>query len=176
MWPAVLGGQGAQTHPPGPAHTSLGSSRCQGLSSPGKQSTAWAPHLQSVVTLAKSMDVPWVAGMLLLSTFSLHSVSLDRDAGDSNLSISVSGAKAVAAPQCPTSHMGTQHWFCRGVSTDAPWQPHLPSSGRNCPALQGKGTAPSLLALGSGFQWWLYCKESRGLKCTCHLSACNYIL
>lgn len=106
---------------------------------------------------------------VLLSSFSLHSLSLDLDPTSAP---QPSCAKAVAAPQPPSSHTGTRQWFCRGIFTAASWQPHLPSSGRSCWAL----VAPSVLALGSGFQLWLYCKESRGLKCSCHLSACNYIL
>lgn len=158
-------------------HPALRNSWGQGLLSPGKQPTAWAPHLQRAGTLEKSMDVPWMAVTQSCSQAS-HFIPcswtwmLVTPTSASQLGY----AKAVAAPQSPSSHMGTQQWFCRGVFTAALWQPHLPSSGKSCPARVSKGTALSLLALGSGFQWWLYCKESRGLKCTCHLSTCNYIL
>lgn len=69
----ALGGQGAQTHPPGLAHTN-----------PWEAAGAWAiswkaahslgSHLQSGGTLTESMDVPWMAvpcaALKLLTSFS----------------------------------------------------------------------------------------------------------
>lgn len=106
MWPAALGGQGAHSHPPGPAHRHpWGAAAARGCYL--LESSPWPGLLIS--KLVEPWQSPWMPlgwleqSSFKLSSLSLHPLSLDLDTGDSVLSTS---AELCQSSGCsPVSHL-----------------------------------------------------------------------